>query len=413
MFDHLGTFERRYCGKLVEELNRQKKMKLDYVYPVSKLEMTTDGTIQWEATDTFKVGETIFTSWADAEAHADANGGKIEPLGKSGALPLSTTAEVQICERMQIPRRYIQLLREKKMGELAAHNFNELFKTDNRRFLVRTLDGRVRAILSDRYRILDNADLFFKAAEQFGKAGADLWNARLWDDGFQMLGVSSGIHGNVSTDRTFDPGDGWMSRWAGGETDVHNAAVSIENSETGRGGLTIRPAIMRKVCANFNVWGDVKSNIHIGGKLANDGLLKHLGMNEPGDSVVFSDETLAHESRAIWGKIADVIATAFDPKRFQDYIDLLNHATTVEIKAPEVAVANVVKEYDLTEESKALILANLLQSGDRSQYGLCQAVTYEAHRMDRAKKPEQANALEHLGGELIEMSGKAFASLVS
>ena len=42
---------------------------------------------------------------------------------------------------------------------LLAHNVNHWFKTQPAERMVRTLDGKARAFLSNRYRRLDNFDL--------------------------------------------------------------------------------------------------------------------------------------------------------------------------------------------------------------------------------------------------------------
>lgn len=413
----IGTFPKKDITRLAGELERRHKARRDYIFAANALAMTAAGTLVLSSRDTFKVGNVVYTEYADAEnaanAHREATGEfqSIEPLGKSGDLPVSDHAESQLATRLEIPIKYIRSLRGRKHSDLAAHNFTELLKTDDRRFMVRTLDGQVRAVLSDRYRCMDNGDLFYIAAENFGKVGAEFWTARLWDNGFQMLGVAPGIHGKVTTDRTFDPGDGWRSRWYGTEGDVHNCAVSITNSETGNGGLNVEPSIMRRVCENFCVWADSYGLVHIGRKAAEDGLLKHLGLGDTvaGDSAsLISDDTRRAEDRVIMMKIRDVITGAFDAKRFTTYIDKLNGATQQEIKKPEKAVENVAYEFGLSDERRQQILAELLGSGDRSRYGLVNAVTFAAHAADDEGACDQASELEAIGANLIDMEAKDF-----
>lgn len=399
----IGTFPREDAAIVVNEIERQKATRRDFLYPAKKLSMLPTGEIVLGETEGFKVGDTTYTEWSEAESAAKATGVKLEYAGKIAPMTLGATAFRQLCAKLGIERmnQFTRDLIEKGHGDLAAENFRTLLSRDDRRFLVRTLDGRARAILSDSYRVLDNSDLFFCAAEEFQNVGADIWNARMSEDRFQMLAVSPHIRGAVSIDRTFDPGDGWQSRWHGTEGDVHNAAVSITNSETGNGGLGVNLAIMRKVCANFNVWTNGVAQIHAG--KTNDGE----------GEISFSDETRASEARTIWLKVRDAIRTAFDPIKFKALIDRLNVATTDVIPAANVekAIDNVVAEYAIPESRKLAILSNLLKSGDRTRYGVIQAVTAAAHDADSDTDPDSAFDLESVGAKLTDVSSTRFAVL--
>jgi len=56
-------------------------------------------------------------------------------------------------------------MREAGEFKLLADNINTWLRDGKR--LIRILDGKVRAILSDRYRIIDNYDLVFLALDEF------------------------------------------------------------------------------------------------------------------------------------------------------------------------------------------------------------------------------------------------------
>jgi len=402
------TFDRSAIAGVVAEIERQKAAKRDLIYPVEKLSYTDDGLLVFAGSDrTFEVDGRLYLSWEDAERAADEASKSDRPNGIAlkagvGAMPLSRTASSQLLGRLEVPVKFADNLAGREYNDLLGDLVRGILSRQaGKRFLVRTLDGRVRAVLSDKYRALDNSDLFFCAATKFREVGAQLWKARLWDGGFEMFGVAPHIEAEVSTDRTFNPGDGWQSRWYGQSGDVHNAAVRLDNSETGQGGLNVKLAIMRRVCANFNVWADGVSIIHAG------------KTNDAGDGlIVKSDETRRLESQVIWSKVNDAIATAFDAGKFAGYIAALNNATTQELPDARVAVANVSEEYGITDERKAAILADLLGSGDLSRFGLCQSITAAAHVADRDGRAAEASELETLGGEIITMSDRKFAGLL-
>lgn len=402
------TFDRNAIAGVVAEIERQKAAKRDLIYPVEKLSYTDEGKLVFSGTDrTFDVDGRLYLTWQDAELAAEEASkcdrpNTITPKAGVGAMPLSRTASSQLLGRLEVPVKFADNLVGREYNDLLGDLIRGILSRQaGKRFLVRTLDGRVRAVLSDKYKALDNSDLFFCAATKFKEVGAQLWKARLWDGGFEMFGVAPHIEAQVTTDRTFDPGDGWQSRWYGSSGDVHNAAVRLDNSETGQGGLNVKLAIMRRVCANFNVWADGVSVIHAGKtNSADDGLITK------------SDETRRLESAIIWSKVNDAITTAFDATKFTAYIAALNNATQQPLTDARVVVANVSEEYGITDERKASILADLLGSGDLSRFGLCQSITSAAHVADKDGRAEEASQLETLGGEIITMSDSKFAGLM-
>lgn len=397
-------FDAAKVAGIAQEVIRQKAAKRDFVYPVSKLGYTDEGLLILKATEkAFAVGGRCYLDWAEAEAALDGlraagdQAAKIEVQAGCGEIPLTKTAFSQLCSRMEVPAAFAKGLATKGHKDLQGHLFRELLARDKRKFLVRTLDGSARAVLSDRFKLLDNGDLFFAAAETFQEAKAQLWNARLWEDGFELFGVAEHISGEVRTDRPFNPGDGWLSRWYGKEGDVQNAAVKISNSETGQGGLNVKLSILRRVCQNFCVYADGVASRHFGKSL------------EAGDDLLVSDETREKEGAWVWSKVRDAIRTAFNAEKFAAFIAGLNEATQQVVEKPQAAVDNIVAEYQITEDRKAAILESLLSSGDKSRYGVIQAVTWAAHEAS----PEEASKLEVVGGALASMSAANFDSLVA
>ena len=73
-------------------------------------------------------------------------------------LAIRDTAHGQLAERVGIPKAYYDRMREHAPALFDTNVNHWLLASDGRR-LVRTLDGHARAILSDRYRMLDNDDL--------------------------------------------------------------------------------------------------------------------------------------------------------------------------------------------------------------------------------------------------------------
>lgn len=424
-FEYLSAkFDPNSIRTIAAEIERQKAAKRDYLLPLSAMSYNESGDLVLDR-QTFTVGDRVFIDFGDAERELDrrqaetlngetndANAIKqqiddlrIEPKDAGAPISLKPTARQQLFHRTDVPKRFADSLVKRGASDVLSNMMTELMSREKKRVMLRCLDGGVRAIVSDRYRVLDNCDLFYAACGQFKSANAQLWKARLSDDSFELFGVANHIAGEVRTDRPFDPGDGWMSRWAGASGDAQNAAVRITNSETGRGGLNVSMSVVTKICANFLVWGENVAVIHSG---------RQLDADENG-LITKSDETKRLESETIWSKINDAIATAFNREAFQKMIDAMNNATQVEIPEDriEAVVDNVVAEYVLDESSKTSILDEMLATGDRSQYGLMQAVTHAAHADDRRGNAEKASQFETIGADVLNKTPQQFEKLLA
>jgi hypothetical protein len=411
----IGTFNLQRIQQIVPELQRQRQTKRDFLAGGPKFTVTAAGDelrLKLSDVKTFRLSNSgrVFPTWQEAETNAEP-GEKIEVLTDSGEMPLTRMAQRQLCQAAGLPVDTVDRFCREGQANLAAdiifrrmHRVRRGVDPENAeefsgRFLVRTLDGKCRALLSPSYRVLDTVDLFFAAADEFDKVQAEPWQMRLWDDGFQFLGVSKSISGQVRTDRTFDPGDGWESRWANLGGDTQYAAISITNSETGGGALNVSPAVMTRVCANFCVWAKQFRGIHMQKARDEEGLI--------------SAETEAAEAKVIWMKVRDAIRTTFDKDKFAAYIEKLNNATQDALGAKvEETTKNILTHSDVSEDRQKQILKALFESRDYSRYGLSQAVTFTAHELDKAGKEPEAADMEALGAEIVKMPRSEFNQLV-
>lgn len=415
----IGQFNKTEIARILPEIQRQAKTKKDFVIPASTISVDDSGKLSLPGVKSFKLANSgnTYATWQEAEGAAE-KGESIIPQEASGDFPLSRTARRQLCTRLGTPIAFVDALCTQGQGDLAGRILTERLHrprigidpanaTANvDRFTVRMLDSAVRAVVSERYRIIDNIDLFFASAQKLDKVGGEIWQMRLTGDNFQMLAVARGISGEVRLDRTFDPGDGWQSRWHNGETDTQYAAMSLSNSETGCGSIQICPAIMTRVCANYNVWAKVLRAVHLGRKREEDGLIENA-------------ETQSLESRLTFARVQAAIETIFNPDDFAKYIETMNAATQRVIvtdihNTPTVqkAVERVSERFEIQDNVAATIYANLLKSCDYSQYGMMQATTQAAHDMDVEKEIDGAISLEEIGGAIVHLSNSDWRDLV-
>lgn len=356
MADMAGfTFDRAKIGQIINEIERQKKSKKDFVGDSRYLSVTP----------------------AEGQMSLRIDIKKASQMGEADLFNLTRTGRVQLANALRIPMTLWERMErdpkhQGRLGELATHFLRE--EPSDR--LVRTLDGKMRAFLSPRYRTLDNADLFFVAAEEFEKVGAEIWDARLSEDGFRLYAVQPGISARVDDDAAGNKFEA--------APDEHIAAVSIENSETGRGKMKVRPCTLRKVCWNWNVWDESLSQIHLGREREEEGWI--------------SEETQRLEDKVIWAKVKDVVQTAFDKKKFEIVIEKLRGAKADKDPDPVKTVEAAVELTGLPQTAMDKIRAKYLGDKDYSRYGLVQAITFQSH--DNVSD-EEKDAFDDAGAKIL------------
>lgn len=444
-------FNREEIRRILPEIQRRAESKRDFIVPACRVVALADGGIAFGSAKSFKLADTgdVFGTWDEAEKAA-VNGERIIVSDASPRYGLTRNAERQLSQRCGVPLDFLDRLRREGQPDIAATILTERLRRarlgidytpesdtpeadrvrallDGERgddFMIRTIDGKTRAILSPRYRAIDNVDLFLAAAEKLETVGGDIWKMRLTDDAFQLTAVSRSVYGVVTNDRPI-PGNDWLGRFKNPNgADTQYAAISIGNSETGGGSVNIAPAVLTGACANLNVWARIVRQVHVGKSKSRIVREQYAETATPpvdgtydadADALLISAEVQAAESRAVWAKIKAAINTVFDPKRFAEYIDRLN-GTTRKAVPPERAaetVERVAVKYDIADDKKASILRNLMETRDYSLYGLSQAVTYAAHDADKAGESDAAAALEMIGGDLVHLPDSAVAELVA
>ena len=83
---------------------------------------------------------------------------QIDAKDGGGEYGITDLARRQLADKLKIPFAYFERMRTEQPALLDG-NVNTWLQTDTERRMMRTLDGQVRAVLSDRYRRLDNYDL--------------------------------------------------------------------------------------------------------------------------------------------------------------------------------------------------------------------------------------------------------------
>lgn len=346
----------RSLVNLAQELERQLATKRDLVLPSSLLQCRTE-------------------EGGDLKMIVDARDG-------DGEYGITNLARRQLAEKLKIPFTYFERMRTEQPG-LLDRNVNTWLQNDNERRMIRTLDGQVRAVLSDRYRRLDNFDLAENVLPILQRlADARFESVELTETKMYLKVVTPRVEYEIA------PGD------------VVQAGIVITNSEVGHGTLAVQPLVYRLICSN--------------GLIASDRSLRktHVGrilQSEEEALTVFRDDTLAADDRAFFLKVRDVVEAAVSEATFRQVVQKMQKTLDIKISGDPVKTVEVLaNRYTLNDTERAGVLRHLIVEGDLSAYGLVNAVTHYSHDVEDY---DRATEFEVLGGKLIELSSSEWEEL--
>jgi hypothetical protein len=297
-----------------------------------------------------------------------------------GRFPVLPVAAGQIGSRLGIPAKYYSRM-EAEAPDLLASNVNRwLGESDDTRML-RTLDGDLRAYLSDRYQRIEHEEIAAIALPILMNRGdvtvrsCEITERRLYIQAI-FNNIVSEVRGGVVPN------------------DIVRAGVIITNSEVGLGAYNILPLIDREWCTN--------------GCVINDGAMRkrHLGRQQAaGELVDFSDETKRSQDETLMLESRDTIEACADEATFAMRVNSMSELTGAKIEGdPIKAVEVLAQKVNATQDESAGILRKLIEGGDLSAWGLLNAVTAQAH--DDGVTYDRSVEFEAAGGQLLDLSPK-------
>ncbi len=340
---------------MAKEILRQKDAKADYLVNTARLHMET-----CDATPTL---------------HVVDNSGieMVEPLH------IQQTAHRQLGAYLNIPQKYY----EKMLGEnqdLLAANVNSWLHRKPEQRMLRTIDGRARAFLSNRYRPIDNADIVAITLPIISEIpDARFESCQITEDMMYIKVVNPRLTQEVT------PGD------------IVQAGVVISNSETGLGAVCVQPLVFRLVCTNGMVVNEARTRRnHVG----------RVNSTEENFSV-YSRETLAAIDNAFIKKLQDTVRAAVDEARFAQVVGKLRESKDKKLNTADIptVVKLASSSFGITEAESTGVLQRLIEDADYTVYGLANAVT--RHSQD-VEDYDRASKLEEIGYNIIGMSPEVY-----
>ena len=345
--------------QLAEEIERQQASKLDLVAPTDKVTAVPnkDGAL------TLQVGTN----------------------GNSRFFGVNDLALRQIGEHNGIPARYLDRMKAEAPA-LLAENINTWMHKEPVPRMLRTLDGNVRAFLSDRYRPLENNDLAEAVLPVLLDKRLSILSCEITERRLYIKAVDQTIERQVPKGAKM--GDGSHVIF-----DCLSPGIVISNSEVGLGALSVETSVWTKACTNLAIFGQRSMRkYHVGGKHEiSDGLYQ-----------VLTEKTRRITDAATWSQVRDVVGAAFDEAKFDSMVGEIRQLTEQRIEATDVVkvVKFAEQRFGLTQDEGASVLKHLIEGADLTRYGLFNAITRTAEDLDSY---DRSTEFERLGGEIIDL----------
>ena len=344
--------------EMAQEIERQSTAKADYLVNPQALEM--------EALGGPPMLRVLDSGGVD----------QMEPL------VIQETAHRQMGAHLGIPWKYYDKMLQED-PDLLAYNVNRWLQTrEPTQRLLRTIDGRARAFLSNRYRRIDNFEIAMTVLPIIGEMqGARFESCQITENYMYIKVVNPKLTGEVRVG------------------DIVQFGVVISNSETGLGAVNVQPLVYRLACLNGMVVNDAKAATR----------RNHVGRaSSTGENfAIYSQETLDADSKAIMLKVRDSVRAAVDEAQFAKVLSTMKDSTEAKLNTADIP--SVVKlassSFGLTETEGQGVFQHLIQDKDYTLYGLANAVTrfsQDVEDYDRASK------LEEIGYSVMTMSPALF-----
>ena len=347
---------------LAAELERQHSQKRDFITDTRELELIPH------------------LSQSDKES---SEPGCLRLNSEGATLDFATTQHThrQIGTHLNIPAKYYDRMHA-EVPALLAYNVNYWFREQPVKRMLRTLDGKARAFLSNRYRRLDNFDLLHAVMPVL---------AELRDDSGKGLEI-------ISCDVTetklylkciFPKIEAEVKRG-----DPVQSGIVISNSEVGQGALSVTPLVYRLVCSNGMVAPDYAQRKH------------HIGRANPAAEnayELFTDETLQADDKAFWLKTRDIVRAAANPVGFEQIVSVLQRSTETRVEQPVKAVEELSNQLSFNQSETQSVLKHFMQDADFSRWGLANAVTRTA---EDVSDYDRASAFEEAGWKTLTLANR-------
>jgi hypothetical protein len=314
---------------------------------------------------------------------------------------ITAHAHAQLSDFTGIPKAYYDRCLDEAPTLLATSVNQWLWHGGNKkkRRMVRVMDGKIRAVLSDSYRRIDDADLAEAVLPiLMDELKLDIMSCEITERRLYIKAVDPAMTREIQK-----IGGAWGD---GQHKIVHMRkacpAITVANSEVGLGRLSVLGGLYDGGCTNLATFGERSvQRTHLGKRNEFEGeeLLWE----------ILSDKTKEVTDEALWRQVQDTVRAVFTRVRFDALVDKVEaaQADVIEGSLPKV-VALTAKKFNLDKPAEESVLKHLCEGGSLTRFGLYNAVTRASQDVEDY---DEASKMERLGGRIIELAPAEWRTL--
>lgn len=145
-------------------------------------------------------------------------------------IPMSDLATGHLCGKLQVPSRYFSRLVDAEQYDLAAENINCWLEDNPKNLFLREYDGRIRGVLSGSYSVYDAPEILKTVAEVFDPNTFKLKGSFINEERLHLRLIENTML-DIEGEDLF-------------------AGITLDSSDVGRSGLSVRFFIWKQICTN-------------------------------------------------------------------------------------------------------------------------------------------------------------------
>jgi len=310
-----------------------------------------------------------------ANVEAIANGDvKLHLKELDETYTMNDTCLNQMATKVGISKKYLDKMRDGH-NALLQDNFNYWMHKTPKQQLIRTLDNKARAFLSDKYRRVDNDEIASTVLPILLDKGYEIISSAITDSKMYIKARLPKLEREVT------------------KGDVVQAGVTISNSEVGQGSVSVSPFIYRLVCLNGMTINDSRLNS------------RHLTSSQAtidGVYEILSDESKELDNKALLSKVHDVVLSTSDEVRFNQNVAKMTDATEIKIKSPKKVIEVLENRFDLSKVEGENILENLVNRNDTQKFANLWSVVNSITALGNTLEDyDRGTKMQEIGGKLL------------
>lgn len=275
-------------------------------------------------------------------------------------------------------------------------------------------DGVARALLSDRYNVIDNYDVLLSALSGIREAGVnvEVRNCDLTDTRMYVKLHSPDVaalaptllkdyrnpfadpdveaqrhHGDIERWRRIAAREG--QGYERGEEPVIHAGFRLSNSEVGSGAYTLTPELLVKICKNGLVLPALSSrSVHLGTKMS-EGIVQ------------WSDDTQQKQLELIKAKTSDAVKHFLSPQFLAQQVAEIEAVAGKPVEKPVEVIKNLGKALSFSQDEQDGILDHFIRGGQRTAGGILQSITSFSQTVADADRADQLDCVAVRAMQLV------------